>query len=153
MATAVADSSPLIALFQIDQLELLGKLLGDVVIPPAVAREISPTLSELPPWIEVRSPAQPMSSQVLRTALGPGESETISLALELEPEKVVLDERPARRLALSLGLPVVGTLGLLLRAKETGLVDAVRPSLEALVRVSFRLSRDLFDDLLLAAGE
>ena len=153
MATAVADSSPLIALFQIDQLELLGKLLGDVVIPPAVAREISPTLSELPPWIEVRSPAQPMSSQVLRAALGPGESETISLALELDPEKVVLDERPARRLALSLGLPVVGTLGLLLRAKETGLVDAVRPSLEALVRVSFRLSRDLFDDLLLAAGE
>jgi predicted nucleic acid-binding protein len=66
---------------------------------------------------------------------------------------VILDDRPARLLALRLGLPVVGTVGILVRAKRTGLIPAVRPLLTRLLDVGFRLSPTIRDRVLTDAGE
>jgi predicted nucleic acid-binding protein len=81
-----------------------------------------------------------------------GETEAIAVALELDAE-VVLDDRPARRLALRLGLPVVGVVGHILRAKRHGLVEAIRPDLEALRNHGFFLGDRLLEPALSDANE
>src|SRR5438067_8821783 len=105
----VCNSSPLIALDQIGQLDLLEQLFGSVLVPPAVVREVGPALA-LPAWIVEQSLTQGLAPQLLRPSLGPGESEAIAMALEVNAAWVVLDDRPARRLAQALGLTVIGTL-------------------------------------------
>jgi len=148
----VSNSSPLIALQQIGQLDLLEGLFSRLMIPPAVAREVTPSV-HLPEWIDQCSLSQPMGSDVLQASLGPGESEAISLALEVGSGWLILDDRPARRLALALSLDVIGTLGILLAAKRRGAVSVVRPHLEALVEHGFFISPDLFDRVLRSASE
>lgn len=153
MAAVIADASPLIALHQIGQISLIERLFGRILIPTAVAREISPSLPALPVWIVVRDLAQPIASEILQASLGAGESETLALALEMGECLVILDERPARRLALVLGLPMVGTAGILLAAKRAGLIPEVRVLLEALVEKRFRVSAALRDRILADAEE
>ena len=114
----VCNSSPLIALDQIGRLDILTQLFGTVLAPPAVVRETSPP-TILPGWITEQAPTQPIGSQILRASLGPGEREAISL-LEVSAAWTVLDDRPARRLAQALGLPVIGTPGILLAGKRRG---------------------------------
>lgn len=153
MAAVVADTSPLIALHQIGHLSVLKSLFVEVQIPPAVAREATRSLPELPSWITTRKLTQPIGSEVLRASLGRGESEALALALEVKAEVVIVDDRPARRLALGLGLPVVGTMGILLRAKRTDFIPSVRPLLEKLLDVGFRLSPAIREKVLTDAGE
>jgi predicted nucleic acid-binding protein len=148
----VSDASPLIALQQIDELKLLQGLFGEIVVPPAVAREVSPGVT-LPTWIATRSLLQPMAGEILHASLGAGESEAISLAQEIRAAWLLLDERPARRLAQALGLRVAGTLGLLNRAKEKGLLAAVRPCVEALIRGGFHATPALVKRILTEADE
>jgi predicted nucleic acid-binding protein len=85
--------------------------------------------------------------------LGKGEREAIALALELQATELIIDDLPARRLATSLGLPIIGTLGLLLRAKKKGVILAVRPLMEDLQARDFHISERLFEGILAAAGE
>jgi uncharacterized protein len=148
----VADASPLIALQQIDQLELLKALFGEVFIPPAVAREVVPRLP-LPSWIHERVLQQPIAGEILRASLGPGESEAISLALEIHADRLIVDERAGRRVAEGLGLRVAGVLGLLVLSKQRGLIPAVQPHVEALLQVGFRADPILVERILRRAGE
>lgn len=96
---------------------------------------------------------RPVLPQVHRSSFGPGEREAISLAHELGGYEVILDDLAARRLAGALGLPVTGTLGVLILAKRRGLVPAIRPLMDALVAVKFRLGPNLYRQLLARAGE
>lgn len=148
----VSNASSLIALGHIAHIHLLQMLFSAVLIPPAVVRETAPTVA-LPAWISERALTQPIGPQILRASLGPGESEAISLALEVSARWVILDERPARRLAQALGLPVIGTLGVLLASKRRGLLPAVRPCVDALVDFGFHISPDLYNLVLADAGE
>jgi predicted nucleic acid-binding protein len=153
MAAVVADTSPLIALHQIGHLSLLESLFGEVLVSPAVALEAMPSLPQLPAYIRTLAPTQAIGPQVLQASLGPGESEALSLALELNADLVILDERPARRLAAALGLPVAGTAGILLRAKQAGFIPLLRPLLDQLVVFDFHLSQAIVDEVLAEAGE
>jgi predicted nucleic acid-binding protein len=148
----VSNSSPLIALEQIGQLDLLQALFVTLLVPPAVVRETAPTVS-LPDWVTERPLSQQIGPQILSSSLGPGESEAISLALEIGAQWLILDDRPARRLARSLGLPVIGTLGVLLAAKRRGLVDALRPQLDGLTKSGFFIAPDLYEQILADGGE
>ena len=147
------NASPLIALAQIERLELLEALFGGVIVSPAVAREVAPTLPQLPAWADVQPLTQPLASDVLAFALGAGERETISLAIEQSAERVLLDDLPARRLAITLGLQVTGTLGILLTAKREGLTGPIRPLLDGLAAHDFHASSRLFEHVLREAGE
>ena len=148
----VSNSSPLIALDHIGRLDLLRQLFGTVLIPPAVTCETTPRL-KLPPWITEQALTQGIEPQILRAALGPGESEAISLALELNVDWIILDDRRGRGLADILGLPVMGTLGVLLFCKSRGFLPLIRPLVDDLVNTGFHVAPDVYEEVLVGAGE
>jgi predicted nucleic acid-binding protein len=148
----VSNSSPLIALVRIQRLEIVPAILRSVLIPPAVVREIAPSIPVVPDWLEVRATTRP-SVLTSRGRLGDGEWEAIALAVELGASAILIDDRPARRLAEAAGLNVIGTLGLLLGAKRAGHVATIRAELDKLLETSFFLSQQLYDQVLRVAGE
>ena len=149
----VSNSSPLIAFAAIELLNLFPALFDSVLIPPAVAREIAPSIPTAPPWLRVRDVRTPLPQAVLRRSLGDGEREALALAVEIQAERILLDDRPARRVAQELQLLVTGTAGILLAAKRHGLIPLIRPYLDALIGKSFFMGPDLYDDLLRLGGE
>jgi predicted nucleic acid-binding protein len=88
----------------------------------------------------------------LRLVVDAGESEAIVLAYETRT-RIILDDRKAREAARRLGIPVTGTVGLLLKAKEAGVVPAIRPLLDALDANQFRIGDALRAEALRLAGE
>jgi predicted nucleic acid-binding protein len=153
VAAVVADASVFIALVQIDKLPLLETLFGGVIIPRAVAREVAPSLPSLPAWVERRVIERPLPPRIVAASLEAGEAEAIALALEIGAERIVLDDLPARQLAQAMGLAIVGTAGVLFMAKQHGLIQAVRPPLDALRAAGFRLRQDVYEEILKAAAE
>jgi hypothetical protein len=149
----ISNSSPLIALTQIGRLDLLRRLYACVSIPPAVAREVEPTVTKLPGWVLVQELAHPLQPITVSGSIGPGEREVISLGLELGAALLIVDEQPARRLATSLGLRVIGTVGLLMAGKERGFLAKIRPELDRLLAVRFFMDQDLYDRVIAQVGE
>jgi predicted nucleic acid-binding protein len=149
----VSNSSPLIALARIQRLDLVPAVLHSILIPPAVAREIAPSIPVLPAWGSVKALSSQRSLPTSRGRLGDGEREAIALAIEIGADAVLIDERVARRVAEEAGLKVIGTLGLLLEAKRAGHVTTIRAELDKLVETSFFLSPQLYDHVLRMAGE
>lgn len=148
-SVAVSDSSPLIILWQIDRLELLKHVFDHVVVPAAVSREVAPSLRDLPSWVHERPAPPPLQGM----DLGAGEQEAIALALAVSADFLVLDDLPARRLATRLGLQVTGSAGLLVRARRQGLIDAVRPDLDAMIASGLYVSRRVYLEVLATVGE
>ena len=147
MPDVICNTSPLQYLHQAGALELLPALAGQVYVPEAVVAELRegqrrnvllPTLEELS-WLIVR-PVRDQTLLPLVTNLGNGEKEVLALGLETQDALLLLDDRDARRYARALELEITGTLGLLLRAKERGILDAVRPVLDRLQALGFRLN-------------
>lgn len=149
----VCNASPLIVFHQIGRLELARAVLDNVWIPPAVASEIAPSLGSPPSWVRISSSFFALDPMPWWSSLDPGEIETIALALKLSASMVVLDDRPARRAAHQLGRNVVGSVGVLLQAHRRGLIDSVRPDLDAMIEVGFHLSRALYEEILAIAEE
>jgi len=148
----ISNSSPLIAPTQIGRLDLLYRLHTCILIPPAVAAEVEPTLPELPDWMLVQDLAHPLQPSTVSASIGPGEREVISLGLELGASLLILDEQPERRLAASLGLRVIGTVGLLMASKERGFLAKIRPELDRLPAVRFFMDQDLYDRVVAQAA-
>jgi predicted nucleic acid-binding protein len=149
MTLVVADTGPLNYLHLIGQLEILPALYGEVLVPPAVLREMAhphapPGLRLVaqnpPPWLQVRIPA----TVQFRDLLDDGEAEAISLAVELRAQRLLIDERDGRRSALALGLHIRGTLGILEEASERRLLDLAE-ALDALRQTSFRADAALYE--------
>jgi predicted nucleic acid-binding protein len=106
----VSNSSPLIALARIQRLDLLPAIFESILIPPAVAREIAPSIPVLPTWLRIQASSVLPSAPLLRRRLGAGEREALALAIELRADWIILDDLPARRSAEASGLNVIGTL-------------------------------------------
>jgi len=148
----VANASPLIAFERLGALHLLRELVKTLYIPPAVRQEVF-TFRNLPAWIIERPISQGLPRSILALRLGPGESEAIVLALELQAYRLLVDDLAARRAAQSLGIKIIGTGGLLVLARKKGLIEYVKPYLDALIEKDFRISRSLYRLLLQKAGE
>lgn len=158
----ISDTSPIIHLAAIGQLHLLPALFGKIIIPPMVFEEIVVAGSgqagaeeiKNASWIEVLPCSnQELVRQFLET-LDPGEAEAIALAVEIQPDAILLDDLAARKAAELLGLPFTGLLGVLVQAKKRGLVFSLRPILKELTeKTSFRLSRQVMQTTLNLAGE
>jgi predicted nucleic acid-binding protein len=148
----VSNSSPLIALTRIQRLDPPA-IFESVLIPPAAAREIAPSIPVPPTGLPIQAPNVAPPASLLRRRMGDGEREALALAIELRADWIILDDLPARRSAEAIGLNVIGTLGTLLTAKRTGLLESIRPELDALMRTSFFLNPKLYDELLRADGE
>lgn len=157
MPEIVSNTGPLIALASINQFDLLKKLFGKVFIPPAVRAEIldETTVSAVnkAKWLIIHSVQDRIAVQILGEELDPGESEAIILAREMNADLLLIDERAARRKAATLELSTIGTLGVLLMAKNQGLVPVLKPLLDELHRVGFHMSEELYQMVLQSAGE
>ncbi len=152
--SAVVDTSALIALGHLRLLRLLPMLFGDVYVPPGVVDEWSEgsagspeTAAALeglsPGWLRVRS--LNVALEATEASLGRGEEEVIALAREIGAEYAILDDLAARDLAVSRGLRVIGTVGILIAARRKGVIPSVIPLLENLREEGFRLSDDILD--------
>jgi uncharacterized protein len=155
-----SDTSPLQYLHQLDLLHILPALAGRIVVPPSVERELLtgrdlginlPDLTSLE-WLEIRRPTSRPALPLVND-LGPGETETLMLALESPGSMALLDDALARRVAETLKIGFTGTLGLLLDAKKTGLISALRPQLDRLQSLRFRLAPHTRVAILQLAGE
>lgn len=154
----ITDTSPLIKLAGVGQLDLLPQLYGDIWVPTAVAHEFAagatpgdPDLTQQP-WITIQ-PIAVIPQLTSVRGLGLGESEAISLAVAAHARLILLDDRLGRREAQRLGLPVAGTLAVLLRAKHMQLIPEVGPIVDRMIAQGRRISRELRDQLLRDAGE
>ena len=136
----IADASCLIVLHNIRELSLLQKLFGEVSITEEVRAEFG---LDLPEWIKVKEVTNKIQQKAINLILDAGEASSIALALETENSLLIIDERKGRRIAMEFGVSIVGTLGIILRAKEKGLIDSVENLLLKLEKVDFRISDEL----------
>ena len=146
----IADASGLILLQKIGELDLLRRLYGAVVTTPVVAAEYGLLL---PPWIRLEAAADVERQELLAEQVDAGEASAIALALERPGWTLILDDYKARKLAERLGLSLTGTFGLLLRAKQRGLIPAVKPLLDQIRQTNFRFSAAVEMEVLKQAGE
>jgi predicted nucleic acid-binding protein len=151
----VADTSPINYLILIQHERLLPTLYTQVLVPPAVLRELEdPETPEAvrtwvahpPAWFARRALQQPLAETVL-PELGAGEREAIVVAEEVQADFLLIDERDGRRVARSRALAVIGTLGVLEEAAARGLID-LPSALAQLQATTFYASPALFEALL-----
>ena len=156
----VVNSTPIIALSLMGELDLLCSLYDQVVVPSAVEAEVlaggrdgigSSELLEAS-WLRVASLQDARCADLLAD-LDRGEAEVLALAQELNADLVIIDERLARLHAKRLGLTLTGTLGVLLRAKHLGHVKAVAPLINRLRQGGIHLSDLVVTEVLALADE
>jgi len=143
----ISDTSCLIALSNIGQLDLLKKLFGRVTITPEVLDEFTKKYNEkIPEWIDIKEAKNKEKVIKLNTDLGLGESSSIILATETPGSLVIIDEKKAREYALNLGLNVIGTVGIIRRAADINIIESHKKANELfneLINNGFRLNKKL----------
>ena len=154
----VANTTPLISLASIDKLELLKDIFGEIIIADAVYNEIKAKqgygYNEIDTnYIKVQSIKGIAYRDFLLNQLDLGETETIILAKELDADFVIIDENIAYKIAKSSELNVVRTLSILLRAKERGLIPALKPLLDEMIIRGRWYSQRVYKTILEQAGE
>ena len=159
MRLIVADTSPLVYLVLIDHVDILPQLFETILVPDAVHAELrnplAPTLIQnwaaaLPSWVEVKNVLKLPDDAALQ-ALGAGERAAIALALSIHADLVLIDERKGTQAAISKGLDVTGTLGILQRAAKRGLLN-LGDAFDRLKRTNFRYQQEIMDKLLNQIG-
>lgn len=146
----ISDTSCLILLGKIDELDLLHRLCEKVYITPTIKEEYG---EELPDWLKVKAPENTQYQNLLEMDLDAGEASAIALSLETDQSILIVDDLKGRKVAERLQLKYSGTLGLLLRAKQTGVLTVLRPVLAKMRETNFRFSESLLEYLLEQAGE
>lgn len=144
----VADSTCLIALERIGQIEILPALFESVLIPPAVAQEFGISL----PWLKVERLADQALAVALKMMIDDGEAEAIALS-QAQKCRIILDDRQARRVGQDMGLRVIGTVGILILAKQRGILSTVKPVLQNLDDTGFYISAALKAEALRLVAE
>ena len=110
-------------------------------------------LAELPDWITVREVTDKGQYLKLAEELGKGEASSIALAMEFEESLLIIDERKGRKKAELLGIETIGSLGVLIKAKEKGVIREVREILELINQTDFRISPSVREAVLMQSGE
>jgi predicted nucleic acid-binding protein len=156
----VVNASPLIVLSKAGLMDLILGLATELIIPEPVAHEVSQAKDPADPaksWlmkegglVKLSAPATPF---LAAWDLGTGETSVISLVQTLPGSIAVLDDLAARRCAQALGIPVIGTLAIILAAKQRGALTAVKPALDAVVAAGLFISPAHIHAVLVKAGE
>ncbi len=150
----ISDTSPILYLLLINHLDLLPQLYGQVIIPkivrdelrdPGAPVELQQWIANPPEWLRV----QPVTStpNVILHNLNPGEQAAITFAQECQADLLIIDERAGRRAATNLGIPIIGTLGILDEAAFLGLVNFPE-AIARLTATNFRVSSHLIQTVL-----
>lgn len=146
----ISDASCLIALENIDQLGILKKLYGQIVTTQTVATEFG---NQLPDWIQIQNPDDLLLVEGLEVSLDKGEASAIALAIEVKNCTLIVDDLAARKFAAQLKIEITGTLGILVKAQKSGVLPALRPVMEQLKAVNFRISEKVEQEIYRQTGE
>ena len=146
----IADTSCLIALENINGLNLLQRLYRSVLITPEVAKEFG---HPLPDWVVVRDVSDRAKLTALKNVLDLGEASALALALEHRDCLLLLDDLKGRKIAEEWNIRYTGVLGILVKAKRARLIPAIKPMLERLLKTNFRISPVIVAEALKIAGE
>lgn len=157
----VCDSTALIGLAKIGNLELLEKIFGEIFVPNAVFVEVvdrgkgRPGTKEVQDarWIRKRTVKDNRTVEMLVAEMGRGEAEVLVLGKELNADWLILDDERARNSAQSAEFHIIGLGGILLLAKQLGFIPAVKPLLDQLDSKNFRLSIRVRKEILKKANE
>lgn len=161
MRRVIVNSTPLIALSNIGKINLLQQLYHEIYIPQAVYNEVTEknddagrALEKSLSWINVIKVKHPENYAMYKAKIHAGEVEVMILAQE-EPKAdlLIIDDNAAKKTAKFLGLKVTGTMGVLLKAKQSGIINNVSSLLEALKSNGFYISDNVVQMVLKQAGE
>lgn len=152
----ICNSSPIIGLAKVDRLDIIEKLYQEIIVPEAVFDELitkgrdkdkTAEINELIDQniVTVQNVSNRELIRALRKDLDYGESEVIALALELQADLVILDEKDARDIAEFYNLKKIGLLGVLIRAKERGFISSVKEYMDKLINAGFRIDQNLYE--------
>ena len=160
MEKVVINTSPLIVLFKSQLIDILPKICREIIIPNAVWSEVVKAgKNDLPsqqlPQIAwgKRVDLVSISPAITAWGLDAGETEVLSFAWENKGYRAIIDDAAGRRVARTLNIPFVGTVGLLLLAKQNGIIDSMTSAIESLKNSGLWLSDDLVKYLIQQAGE
>ena len=151
------NTGPLIALARMDALDVIGHIPLKFICPAEVRDELDEGAAQgypliAPPWLTVVPLSSPLSP-VSMAALDKGEGAVIQLAIEQGRLRVSIDEMQGRRIAAALGLHIVGSLGLIARAKTLGIIQTIRPLIEKAMQDGIHYHPQLVRQILAGAGE
>jgi len=159
----IADTGPVIALALLDLIKDMPEIIGDIVIPHAVYLECTKDLSKPAAkkiqlaknnkQIRVQDINHSSFYRELKMLLDEGEAEAITLFQETNADLLLIDELKGRRLAAKQNIPIIGTIAILLKAKEKSIRPAIKPMIEILTSHNYRLSKALIDYILIKANE
>ena len=158
-SSAIVNASPLIFLARSGHLQLLKAFADEVWVPEPVAEEIlhrgqhdiTARAIEKTPWL-INKPVGDIPTAILDWRLGAGESAVLALAIEHQLEAII-DDLAGRKCAARLGIPVRGTLGIVLAAKKRGVIQQARPVIEGMMKTGLYLSKKVLDKALERVGE
>jgi len=141
----ISDTSTLILLQKIHELELLNQLYDNLVTTPEIVEEYG---DKLPDWVKVESVKDKKYQEFVETQVDMGEASAIALAKEFDEVLLLLDDLKARKLAQTLGLKITGTLGIIHKAKKEGFIKEVKPLIDKLLETNFRISDKIVEEIL-----
>lgn len=136
----ISDTSCIILLNKIGAIDILQKLFGEITITQVIAEEYK---RSLPNWFKIEDPKEPGYLRLLSINLDPGEASAIALAIEQTDSLLIMDDLKGRRYAERLGIKVTGTLGVIVEAKLSGHIEAVKPFISKIKQTNFRLTSEL----------
>ena len=146
----ISDASCLIALNNIDSLNILMDLYNEVIITNEVKNEFG---ESLPNWINIVKVQDLQKKRELEEVLDLGEASSIALSLEIEDSILIIDERKGRKVASSLNIKIIGTIGVLILAHKKGLIKDLITVILKLVNSGFRLSDNLLNRIIEQFGK
>lgn len=156
----ISDTSPLVCFRHLNKIDILRDLFNQIIIPPEVYKElvafniVEKKFLEQYPFITIQQPKNLHLVNELLDVLDIGEAEAIALSVELKPDLLLIDEVQGREIARKYNIPIKGVLGILLLAKEQGLIPAVKPLIEKLIsEINFRIHHTLLEKILNKANE
>lgn len=146
----VSDTSCLIVLSKIGKLDILRKLYSEIIITPEIANEFG---DELHTWISEISVTDVQKQKILEIEVDRGEASAIALSIEINADLIIVDDFKARKVSKHLGLTITGTLGVLVKARNSDLFPSIKPVIEDLNNTNFRVSTELIEEMLRASNE
>jgi predicted nucleic acid-binding protein len=155
----VVNASPVIALARVNKLGLLRDLCRELLVPLPVAAEVlagapsDPARQAIQRGWGTPVAAERVPPELIEWGLGPGETAVLAVALERRPATAVLDDAAARACANALRVPVIGTLGVVVRARKQGLIPSAADLLTALRAAGLYLDDDVVKAALETVGE
>lgn len=159
MRKVIVNSTPLIVLGNAGLLEILQKLYGRILVPEAVYQEVTAKddaagmiLLNGADWIQVEQVQNQSDARIFSSRLHAGEVEVMLLAREQKADLLIIDDNAAKSTAKYLGMKVTGSLGVLLRAKQMGIIPDINDAMDQIILNGFYVSEELRKHIILLAG-